>query len=250
MLILDGFISGEHPLGGSEPSGAAGMTVSRGGRSREHQEFFARMLRSPSNTRPALWRLEKGGLQAVVKDFGVNHRLYRNTVGRFLVWRERKALRRLAGVPGVPPLYGVIDGIAIVTGEVFGRNLENLELEQRLEPVFFERLKETILRCHDRGMAHCDLKRAANIMVGEDGQPYVIDWGASISRREFPFFPLSWVFRRFQQDDLQAVVKMQLRHCPESVDEPEKARLFKRSLPERALRRLRDRLREFLQRVA
>lgn len=216
----------------------------------ELPERAARVLRGPSSTRPAIWLLEEGGAAAVVKDFSVNHTLYRNTAGRFLVWREQKALRRLAGVPGVPRMIRVIDGLAIVMERLPGRTLENLEREYTLEPAFFDRLREIVLQCHARGVAHCDLKRAANILFGEDGRPYVIDWGAAISESEFRFFGLRRIFERFEEDDLLAVIKVKLRHCPERVGADEKARLYRRSGPERLVRRLRDRLREILQRIA
>ncbi len=213
-------------------------------------ERAVRVLRAPSSTRPAIWLLEEEGAGAVVKDFSVNQAWYRHTAGRFLVWREQKALRRLAGVPGVPRLLGVVDGVAIVMERLPGRTLENLEQERRLEPGFFDRLHEVVLQCHAKGVAHCDLKRAANILFGDDGRPYIIDWGASISASEFRFCGLKRIFERFEEDDLLAVIKVKLRHCPEQVSADEKARLHWRSAPERLIRRLRDRLREILQRVA
>ena len=35
-------------------------------------------LRKPSSTRPALYRIEEGDARAVVKDFSVNGRVFRN----------------------------------------------------------------------------------------------------------------------------------------------------------------------------
>jgi len=94
-------------------------------------------------------------------------------------------------------------------------------------------------RIHRRGLCHCDLKRAANVLVGNEGQPYIIDWSAAILEREFRFFPARLIYKRFLLDDRQAVIKLQLRHCPEAVD-PEELRLYKeRSPAEKAIRKLR-----------
>jgi len=209
------------------------------------------LLREPTRTRPAVWLIEERGVQAVVKDFSANHFLYRTIVGRFLVWREGKALRRLRGIKGIPNLFKVVDGIALVMEEIPGKNLEELGREgKRLPPRFFDDLAALVDRFHRRGIAHCDLKRAPNTLVGPDGAPYIIDWGASICETEFRLFPLPLVFRRFQLDDRLAVTKFKLRHCPEAVSHAELTRYQHRSRMETLIRRVRDRLREWLQKIA
>jgi serine/threonine protein kinase len=195
------------------------------------------LLRRPSSTRPAIWFVEENRVRAVVKDFSTNSFLFRNTIGRFLVWREGKAYRRLKGVKGVPIFYRVIGGLALVVEEIPGRDLENIEKEERLPEKFFDALKGLVDRCHERGVAHCDLKRVANTLRGQDGLPYIIDWGASISEKEFRFFPM-------------AIIKMKLRHIPEAVTREEKKRYNYRSGAERLIRAIRDRLRDILQKIA
>jgi serine/threonine protein kinase len=207
-------------------------------------------LRKPSSTRPALYRIEEGNARAVVKDFSVNGRVFRNLIGRFLIWREKKAYRRLKGVKGVPALYGVVEGLALVLEEIQGRSIEGIDREIRLPPQFFEALRDLLERVHERGLCHCDLKRAANVLVGSDGQPCIIDWSAAILEREFRFFPASLIYRRFLLDDAHAVIKLQLRHCPEAIH-PEALRQYRnRGAAERALRKLRDGARDFLQKLA
>ena len=82
---------------------------------------------------------------------------------------------------------------------------------------------------HQRGLAHCDLKRAPNTLLGTDGVPYIVDWAASISKSELWFPPFNLVFRRFMLDDEMAIVKLALRHCPERVSAERKARYHYRS---------------------
>ena len=207
------------------------------------------MLRGSSSTRPAIWIVEEKGVRAVVKDFSKNKFFFRNTVGRFLIWRESKAYRRLRGITGAPVFYRVIDGLALVTEEIPGRSLENLEKEIKLPDSFFEALKELVTRVHDNGLAHCDLKRAPNTLLGDDGLPYIIDWAASISEKEFRIPPLSLIYRRFKLDDHLAITKLKLRHSPETVS-PEEAALYNyRSWGERLIRAIRDRVREVLQKT-
>jgi hypothetical protein len=208
------------------------------------------ILRVPSSTRPGIWILDENGARAVVKDFSANRFLFRNTAGRFLIWREAKAYRKLKGMKGVPALYRVIDGLALVVQEIAGRNLENLEKEMRLPDAFFDELKELVARFHKRGLAHCDLKRAPNTLLGNDGHPYVVDWAASISEAEFTFPLLRLIYRRFLLDDQLAVIKLKLRHTPETVTPEERARYTYRSSGEKIIRHIRDKLRDMLQKAA
>lgn len=208
------------------------------------------VLREGSSTRPFLWTLEENGVDAVVKDFSRNGILFRHTVGRFLVWREKKAYRRLRGLKGVPTLYRVIDGLALVLERIPGESLENLEKRRRLPKSFFDALEEVIGDAHARGVAHCDLKRAPNLLVGRDGKPYVVDWSAAVCRSELPFFPFNLVYRRLLRDDLHAITKMQLRHCPEEIGRERLVEYHRRSAAEILIRRIRDYLRDLLKRLA
>ena len=209
-----------------------------------------RLLRKPSSTRPALWVIEEDRVRAVVKDYSSNSYLYRNTIGRFLVWRESKAYRRLKGLRGLPAFYRTIDGLALVLEELPGMSIEGLEKREKLSESFFKELQELVKRVHRRGLAHCDLKRAPNILIGLNKEPYIVDWCASISEREFRFFPVNRIYNRFLQDDLNAITKIQLRHCPEAVSPEQKRRYYRLSKAEKLIRTIRDRLRELLQRIA
>jgi len=208
------------------------------------------ILRKPASTRPVIWVVEEDGVRAVVKDFSINRPLFRNIFGRFLVWRESRAYRRLTGVDGVPTLYRVIDGLALVVEEIRGKSMENLENEMLLPESFFNSMKDLVDRCHKRGVAHCDLKRAPNTILGADGCPYIIDWGASISKKECRFSPLQLVYKRFLQDDYMAITKLKLRHVPAAVTREEMARYDRRGSAEKVVRAVRDRLREILQKIS
>ncbi len=208
------------------------------------------ILRKPSNTRPTIWVVEEKGMRAVVKDFSTSKFLFRNSVGRFLVWRESKAYGKMKDLAGIPKLYRVIDGLALVAEEISGRNLEELEDKMEIPQSFFDALKDLVAGFHKRGLAHCDLKRAPNTLLGDNGLPYIVDWGASISEKEFRLFPLNLVYRRFLRDDYVAIIKMKLRHTPGSVTQKEKDFYGYRSGPEKMLRGIRDRLRRILQKIA
>ncbi len=204
-------------------------------------------LRPGSNTRPVISVIEDGGVRAIVKDFSRNKVFFRHVIGRFLVWREKRAYQRLRGIKGVPTLYRVIEGQALVLEEIPGESLENLEKRRRLPESFFRDLDALVYRFHQKGMAHCDLKRAPNTLCGRtDTQPYIVDWGASIAETEMRIPPLNLIYRRFVRDDEMAIIKLKLRHRPEAVSPAEKARYAYRGTGERAIRAIRDKAREIL----
>ena len=208
------------------------------------------ILRKPTSTRPVVWQIEENGIKAIVKDFSHNGFWFRNIFGRFLVWREKKAYKRLEGLSGVPALFGSIGGTTLIIEEIEGTDIGAVEAIETLDEKFFNDLRKLINRFHERGIAHCDLKRAPNILLGNDRNPYIIDWAASISKSEFRFFPLNLIYKRFLQDDLNAITKIKLKYRPESVTVEEKLSYTGRSRVERLIRAIRDRLRAFLKKIA
>ena len=208
------------------------------------------ILRDPTSTRPIVWRIEENGIKAIVKDFSRNSFWYRNIVGRLLVWREKKAYQRLEGLSGVPTLFGSIGGTALIIEEIQGTDIGNPAEIKTLDEKFYNDFKNLIDRFHDRGIAHCDLKRAPNIIRGNDGNPYIIDWAASISKSEFGIFPLSMIYKRFLQDDLNAIIKIKLKYNPDSVSTEEKLRYSERSMAEKIIRAIRDWLRKCIKKIA
>ena len=208
------------------------------------------ILRKPSSTRPTVWVVEKNGMRAIVKDFSANRFFLRNTAGRFLIWRESKAYRKLMNLSGVPVLHRVIDGLALVLEEIPGGMIDKYTKEMGIPDSFFHALKHLVGECHKRGIAHCDLKKASNILLGDDGHPYIVDWGAAIFEREFRFFPLNLIYRRFMLDDHMAIIKLKLRLSPETVALEEREHYNRRSAAERLIRVVRERLRDILQKIA
>jgi len=208
------------------------------------------VMRQPTNTRPIIRLVEENGVQGVVKDFSVNGFVYRNTIGRFLVWREGRAYQRLKGVKGIPLLFRKVDGLALVISKVPGKNLEHLSGEERPGLDFFQKLTRLIQECHERGVAHCDLKRSANTMIDEFGKPYIVDWSAAITDKEFCVCPLTTIYKLFAQDDFKAVRKLRMRFCPESITDEERRKYAQRAQGERVIKVVRDFARKCLQKIA
>lgn len=209
-----------------------------------------RILKEPTNTRPTIWLIEENGVRAIIKDFSTCRVFFRNSFGRFLIWREQKAYKKIGDLKCVPKLFRNVSGLALVIEEIQGMDLRDAKKSLKIDKYFFQELRDNVEMFHKRGMAHCDLKKAGNIVVGKDGHPYIIDWAAAISESEMRIPFMNKIYNRFIIDDHNAVIKHQLHHIPESVPLQVKDQYYSRNLAEKIVRAIRDRLRYFLQAVA
>ena len=104
----------------------------------------------------------------------------RGTISRAAIRREADVYRRLQGIPGIPTCFGCLDDRYLVLEHVPGDTLQALQDELANRDKFFKRLLDTLRMMHDAGVAHGDLKRKQNILVGPGEQPYVIDFGIAV----------------------------------------------------------------------
>lgn len=131
--------------------------------------------------------------------------------GRVLGSRETYFLKRLAGVSGIPKCFeGVqVDGKLmrnVAAHEfIFG---QPLSLNRNVRSDFFEKLEELIGELHARRIAYVDLHKAENVIVGEDGLPYLIDFQISVTLPQIR--GLGWIFQIFAKSDLYHLEKHRL----------------------------------------
>ena len=152
--------------------------------------------------------------------------------------REAGAYRKLAGVPGVPSCYGMVDDRYLVLEFVRGVHYRDAEIPDR--EGWFSKLLETIMACHQRGVAHGDLKSKSNLMVRESGAPCIIDFGTTVVYRP-GFHPFNHrMFAYLKQLDLNAWVKHKYRGRYEEASEQDR-KLLNYSLFEALLRKYRNR---------
>jgi hypothetical protein len=138
-------------------------------------------------------------------------------VGRLLAAREAAALNRLSGVPGVPRLIGRWGKTGIVREYIEGRTLSPKE---HVPDDFHERLRELIETIHARDMAYVDLEKCENVLVGDDGRPYLFDfqiawflprrWGGEL-------LPARLLRRWLQAGDRYHLIKQQRRTRPDQL---------------------------------
>jgi predicted Ser/Thr protein kinase len=141
----------------------------------------------------------------------------RGIFGRSGILREHEVYRRLAGTPGIAKMYGILGDSALVLEYVDGDSLREREAELADRDDFFSRMLQTIETMHAAGVAHCDLKRKDNTLVGPNETPYLIDFGvACILRGSDGAMKRAW-FRMMCQMDFNAWVKLRFGRDPQDL---------------------------------
>ena len=178
----------------------------------------------PLNAR--VYRVEDAeGAMWIEKDFSSNPRFVRNTVGRFLIWRETWILGRLSAIGIVPRNVRKLSpfclredfcrGFALRDSDtgVYSANVFDstkvvgAPAEMLREPVprsFFEALEAGVKAVHAAKFVHLDLHNARNVMVGPDLIPTLIDWQSALPTAWMPG-PLR---RALERIDLAGVYKL------------------------------------------
>jgi hypothetical protein len=154
-------------------------------------------------------------------------------LGRWQCRREIGFYRRLAGLACVPAFLKPVGQTAYVRAFVPGHPLSR----QRAVPEgFWPRLDTAIREVHGRGVAYVDANKPENVLVGDDGHPYLIDfqiaWGGSSGPRSVG----RWWLDRLQREDLYHLLKHKRRFSPHHMTPEELARVRQRSLLIRAHR--------------
>lgn len=200
-----------------------------------------------------LWKpdilLVKGNARlAVIKDYAYQPFLYRIFVGIVANFHELRMYRKLEGIPGIPQAYGRVDRYAMAVEYVPGRSADECA-QGELDETFFRRLKQTVEKVHARGVVLCDLRSARNIMIGDNGMPYLIDLGTAFARG-WRYNPIKRrLFDLFKQADHLGIVKLKGRQSPQLMTAEEREKLA-RGLPwQREAVWVRDVLRRFLKKI-
>ena len=207
---------------------------------------------SPSQRQAILEGLESSDASiTVTPGYQASIRICQGPEGRFAVkepsgWGLRKKLslasirreanvyRRLMGIPGIPRCYGCLDDRYLVLEHIPGDTLDALDAGLTNRERFYARLLETLRLMHDAGVAHGDLKRKRNILVGPGEQPFVIDFGIAVVAND----RRGLLFDIARQVDRNAWIKHKYRGRTNDISAEDSA-IYKPMRSERLMRLLR-----------
>ncbi|MCC6509598.1 MAG: hypothetical protein IT423_10850 [Pirellulaceae bacterium] len=104
-------------------------------------------------------------------------------LGRWLARREKYFLQSLSGLVGIPVVYPTVQvngrqcPHAVAHEYVPGRPLS---VASHLRTDFFDHVERLLAQLHARNIIYVDLHKQENVLVGEDGLPYLIDFQVSV----------------------------------------------------------------------
>lgn len=133
--------------------------------------------------------------------------LFRRKLGEASVRRESRIYKRLEGVPGVPRCFGILDDKCLILEYIPGGSLREVEHQIENKELFYSLLLRTLRSMHEAGVAHGDLKKKDNILVGPNQEPFVIDFGIAIQADESQRGRDGLMFRSVRQADYNAWIK-------------------------------------------
>ena len=142
-------------------------------------------------------------------------------LGRRLADREVRFLRRMADMPNVPPALGPVAADGRILANAAARRYlpgHPLSAGERVSDSFFPELRAVLVTMHKRGMAYVDLHKRENVLVGDDGRPYLIDFQISYdaTRPLIRWIPgRRWVLSLLARSDLYHLEKHIARHRPD-----------------------------------
>ncbi|MCB9853288.1 MAG: hypothetical protein H6819_09355 [Phycisphaerales bacterium] len=134
--------------------------------------------------------------------------------GRFLFRRESRLLKKTQHLDGVPRLTAVWQDTGLIHEYVEGRPLAK---NDALPDGFFPRLEKLIADMHALGIAYVDLEKRENVLVGDDGGPWLFDFQIAWDRAGW--FGSRWILRILQKSDRYHLLKHWRRLRPDQLDD-------------------------------
>ncbi len=169
--------------------------------------------------KPDLNQVKVEGWSLMVKDVRRKNLFLRWTLGLWLIHKEWKIYSRLTGMKGIPQPVGRIDRFAFAMEFIPGRPILRGEL---LPSSFYSDLERVLREVHDRGVVHLDLRHKGNILVSENGEPFLIDFNSSFAFKEKGFLR-RYLFPLLRWVDDGGLLKLKKRISPSSMTPEELA---------------------------
>jgi len=163
--------------------------------------------------KPDLNWVEIEGQAFMVKDVQRRNFFLRWTLGLWLIQQEWKIYSQLKGLKGVPQPAGRIDRFAFAMEFIPGVPIERGKI---IPPSFFSDLDQVLKAIHSRGVVHMDLRHKGNILVSEQGEPFLIDFNSSFAFKEKGILR-RYLFPLFRWVDYGGFLKLKERASPSSM---------------------------------
>ena len=133
-------------------------------------------------------------------------------LGNALARREGILLKKLGDLPNVPDHSGPISVDAVVQRHVVAHEFipgGPLQHDNTLDESFFTELRGTLDAVHAKGIAYVDLHKRENILVSDEGKPFLIDFQIGFWRPSWQpaGFLSGWFLKMLQSSDRYHLLK-------------------------------------------
>jgi len=147
-------------------------------------------------------------------------------LGKLSVSHEARLYRMLDDLPGIPKFHGFVGPTGFAHKFIPGHPLKKAAT---VNDDFFDKLKILLEEIHRRQVAYVDLNKPENVLLGQDENPYLVDFQISFTAQRLKF--LRPVLHQLQTEDWYHFSKHKRRLRPDLLTPEDYARSYKRSIP-------------------
>ena len=166
---------------------------------------------------------EHGANKFVVKTFAHHPLIIKHTIGRFLISREYKALKKLSSCMGTCDNLIKLGKFSLSYKYVKGQNLSSFSRRNNtIDKQFFIDFEKAVKEMHSLGIVHLDLRTGSNIIISEKGEPLIIDFNSYLNLN---MIPGKYLKNLLKSVDLSGVYKYWIKLSPETLEESKKTQL-------------------------
>lgn len=137
-----------------------------------------------------------------------------------LLRHEYRIYQQLQGMQAVPICYGMAQDQFLVIEFIEGHTIRQNRPETDSD--YYVKLLAAIKEMHQRKVAHFDLKRQENLLVDNNNDPKIIDFGVSVLRKDGLHWFNQYLFKLASQFDFNAWARHKYNKNMSSMTEEDK----------------------------
>lgn len=150
---------------------------------------------------------------------------------------EARIYQQLQHLPGTPASYGLIDNQYLALEFIDGQPIRNKRPANTEH--FYASLFDLIGEMHKRGVVHMDLKKKDNLLVTDNDEPCIIDFGVA-SIRKNGFHPFNhFLYRLGVVFDFNAWIKHKYYLNMDNISDEDKV-YFRRTYIEKISKKIKE----------
>lgn len=191
-----------------------------------HRYTVERILKDDFYSVNVLYKSNESAVRYVLKlsDFRFIFGKLLRPMAMFMSWREYCIYKKVDGIEGVPHLGPRLGSRGYFHEFIEGKTLFEIKNSgAELPPAFFEDLRRIIDEIHSRDIFYVDLNKLGNMICGNDGRAYLIDYQISLEMPKLAglLAVTKKLFEQLKREDLYYLYKHKSRFHPALMTEQE-----------------------------